>query len=180
MGNFTSHKGSWGERYVIEQPKNKERITCSDCVFYHEDGSCTKRPIVISEVGYNYWRYCKDFVLSIESETDKRCDYIARIKGYKALESYHESEVHKKKIDSNQSKYTYTDGTSPIVQLGDIVKIERVENKKIRTYKVEMSPFSKELPVILEKCINRKENDCFLIDDVKYRIVNIKKGKQIK
>ena len=58
------HKGSWGDRYIIEPRPNQKRITCNCCKHYNNDGSCNVRPIVISEVGYDYWKHCKNFYLS--------------------------------------------------------------------------------------------------------------------
>lgn len=34
----------------------KKRLSCSNCWHYDPDGSCSIKPIVIAEVGYNYWR----------------------------------------------------------------------------------------------------------------------------
>ena len=63
---FTSHKGSWGDKYIIEKKhtSSKSYVTCSDCKYYNDDKSCEKEPVYIPEVGYGNWKYCKSFLLS--------------------------------------------------------------------------------------------------------------------
>nr|DAY84890.1 MAG TPA: transcription elongation factor GreA [Caudoviricetes sp.] len=74
------HKGSWGDRYIIEPRPNQKRITCNFCKNYNKDGSCNVQPIVISEVGYDYWKYCKSFYLSEDHSTSQNRGYVARNK----------------------------------------------------------------------------------------------------
>lgn len=182
MAKFTSHKGSWGDRYTIQQPKNKETITCAECVYYCSDGSCGKHPIVIAEVGYNYWRYCKDFILEQDSITDKRYDYIMRTRGDSAIERrYNPSKIvdhstmkpKKQAIDQKNQ----TDGKSNKAQFGDEVLVERLENRTRHWYNVETSPFSDRPPAIIGGCLNKKVGDTFSIGGVTYKIIEIKKGK---
>ncbi len=185
MTKFTSHKGSWGDSYLIEQPKNTVRITCSDCVHYYDDGSCSLKPIVISEVGYNYWRYCDGFILSKESQTDRRYKYIMRTRGSVAIEHSITAEninVSSEPVEdckkTKASTYVELDKKKDIVQLGDTVTIQKVETGVINKYKVEESPISGKLPAILQECINKRVSDVFYLGENKYRIISIKKGKR--
>ena len=79
------HKGSWGDSYIIEPRQNKKRITCNFCGNYNQDGSCNVKPIVISEVGYDYWKYCKSFYLSQEYNTPENQEYVERNKKVKSI-----------------------------------------------------------------------------------------------
>lgn len=76
-------KGSWGDRYVIENTQHSKRISCSSCVHYRdEDKSCEIQPIYVPENGYGYWRVCKYFELSPELADDSfSIDVVQRIKG---------------------------------------------------------------------------------------------------
>ena len=74
------HKGSWGDGYIIEPRPNQTRITCNFCKNYNLDGSCDVSPIVISGVGYDYWKYCKSFSLSHEYNTLENREYVTRNK----------------------------------------------------------------------------------------------------
>ena len=63
-------KGSLGTSFIIEKIPGK-RLSCSSCIHYSGDGSCMKRPVVMSEVGYDFYRNCKDFTLHNGSQPNK-------------------------------------------------------------------------------------------------------------
>lgn len=50
--------GSWGDWATIKNPP-KDSHSCSACMNYHQDGSCRKLPIVIKDVGFNFWKHCE-------------------------------------------------------------------------------------------------------------------------
>lgn len=58
---FTPHKGSWGDRYRIENPNKRYYSSCSTCKYYMEDKSCAKKGSFIPEIGYDFWKYCDDY-----------------------------------------------------------------------------------------------------------------------
>lgn len=65
---FTSHPGSWGDSYVIEKKHlPKKKVTCEDCKHYNSDKSCQAEPVFIPEVGYDNWKNCKSFLLSLHT-----------------------------------------------------------------------------------------------------------------
>lgn len=71
---FTPTKGSWGDRYIIEKNTNaRKRVSCADCKYYCNDGSCLKEAVIIAEVGYNNWKNCKSFILAnnVDNYSDK-------------------------------------------------------------------------------------------------------------
>ena len=56
-------KGSIGTSFIIEKIPATRKMSCSKCIYYQGDGSCMKKPIVLSEVGYDFYKNCKDFTL---------------------------------------------------------------------------------------------------------------------
>lgn len=76
-------KGSWGDRYVIENTYQSKRISCGSCIHYREDDkSCEVEPIYVPENGYGYWKLCKYFELSPELADDiHSIDIVQRVKG---------------------------------------------------------------------------------------------------
>lgn len=67
---------------VVEKVKPaKKRVTCSDCVHYMEaDKSCRKQPVFVPNAGYDLWKYCPDFTLCDEMDTQKMRDYVLRVR----------------------------------------------------------------------------------------------------
>ena len=64
---FTSHRGSWGDRYIIEQNRNyHNRVSCGDCIYYQSDKSCNGKNVYVPDVGYDNWKYCTMFVMNDE------------------------------------------------------------------------------------------------------------------
>ena len=57
MANQPIKPGSWGDWAVIEH-KPKDAHSCEACIHYCSDGSCSIYPVVIKEVGFNYWKLC--------------------------------------------------------------------------------------------------------------------------
>lgn len=85
-------KGSIGTSFIIEKMPGTKKMSCSRCIYYQSDRSCMKKPVVLSEVGYDFYRNCKDFTLSssksqvsTESNIEKKSAKTAR--GSKALET---------------------------------------------------------------------------------------------
>lgn len=54
-------KGSLGTSFIIEKVPAQRKLSCSKCIYFDTDGSCNKLSIVISEVGYDYFKHCKYF-----------------------------------------------------------------------------------------------------------------------
>lgn len=70
---FTPHKGSWGDRYLIEYPDGSKRMSCARCANYNpDDKSCVALPIYVPENGYGYWKYCKHFEIEILSPIESQ------------------------------------------------------------------------------------------------------------
>lgn len=75
-------KGSWGDRYVIENPNQGRGVSCRHCVHYCEDDkSCNVLPFYVPENGYGYWRYCNKFELSSEYNNAHYRSIVNRVKG---------------------------------------------------------------------------------------------------
>ena len=60
-GHRKPMKGSLGTAFIIEKVPAQRKLSCSKCSHYDSDGSCNKLAIVISEVGYDYFKFCKYF-----------------------------------------------------------------------------------------------------------------------
>lgn len=72
MANGPTPKGSWGDWAVIEKkPIDPNRISCANCVYYNKDGSCSKRPIIIREVGFGFCKKCSYFRWTPQREQKK-------------------------------------------------------------------------------------------------------------
>ena len=174
MASFTSHKGSWGDRYIIEQPKNKRVITCSNCSNYCEDGSCMVQPIVISEVGYNYWRHCKKFVLASDSITEERFAYVKRIKGLEAIEQIKVKKANQyMNTNPNRGETVEEFCYKNIVQINDKVRVKRLEDNTVSCFKMILGLNGKKTPKMTELCLGRKRNETFVEGNKKYQIIEI-------
>ena len=61
MAGSPTKKGNWGTWAVIDNPPLKSSSMCGGCIHYNDDGSCNVLPIVIHEVGRNYWKKCAHY-----------------------------------------------------------------------------------------------------------------------
>ena len=73
-------KGSIGTSFIIEKIPATRKMSCSKCIYYQGDGSCMKKPNVLSEVGYDFYKNCKDFTLpNIKSKVNKESAIETRV-----------------------------------------------------------------------------------------------------
>lgn len=55
-------RGNWGDWAVIERTPRSKKRCCGGCVHYrYEDDSCDVRPIVVYEVGADFWKTCPQY-----------------------------------------------------------------------------------------------------------------------
>lgn len=99
-------KGSWGDRYVIENTNESKRVSCRHCVNYCEDDkSCNVMPFYVPENGYGYWKYCKKFLLSPEFNDSHFIDIVERVKGEKYIQHSNKNlQEDKKSATTNKKK----------------------------------------------------------------------------
>ena len=64
-------KGSLGTSFIIEKIPGLKRISCSNCINYNMDKSCDVKHVLMSEIGYDYWKQCNQFELSNEFDTEE-------------------------------------------------------------------------------------------------------------
>ena len=64
-------KGSLGTSFIIEKIPGLKRISCSNCINYNMDKSCDVKHVLMSEIGYDYWKQCDQFDLSNEFDTEE-------------------------------------------------------------------------------------------------------------
>lgn len=178
----TPHKGSWGDRYVIEPRPNEKRITCNFCKSYNKDGSCNAKPIVIAEVGYDYWKHCKDFYLSEEYVTPENKEYMLRNK--KVRSTYVKevvATVKNKTVPPWMTKYAEQPKT---IKLGSKVRIYDESYDEEILYELvkpmEADPISGKISInspVAQGLLGAKEGDICIIEVpngfVKYKVLKI-------
>ena len=64
-------KGSLGTSFIIEKIPGIKRISCSNCINYEEDRSCSAKGVSIMEIGYDFWNQCDKFDLSSKYDSEE-------------------------------------------------------------------------------------------------------------
>ena len=110
-------KGSLGTSFIIEKIPGLKRISCSNCINYNMDKSCDVKHVLMSEIGYDYWKQCNQFELSNEFDTEENRALAERTR--KRIEKNY-------KIDKNkQDKKRKSKGKT--------VQIIKIKENKIKT-----------------------------------------------
>lgn len=73
-------KGSLGTSFMIEKIPGLKRLSCSNCINYEKDKSCSAKGIYIVEVGYDFWNQCDEFDLSSEYDSEENQQLVSRIR----------------------------------------------------------------------------------------------------
>lgn len=74
-------RGNWGDWATIEHTPRSEKRCCGGCIHYcYEDDSCKVRPIVVYEVGSDFWRTCPQYCA--------KCNYIVKAQYIRYLSEY--------------------------------------------------------------------------------------------
>lgn len=61
-------RGNWGDWATIEHTPRSEKRCCGGCIHYcYEDDSCKVRPIVVYEVGADFWKTCPQYCYNIDA-----------------------------------------------------------------------------------------------------------------
>ena len=108
-------KGSLGTSFIIEKRPGLKRISCSNCINYNVDKSCDVKHVLMSEIGYDYWKQCNQFELSNEFDTEENRALAERTR--KRIEKTY-------KIDKNkQDKKRKSRGNSV-----KVIKVKNVKN----------------------------------------------------
>ena len=72
-------RGRIGTPYHIERIYPQKQ-SCKNCVYYEkEDNSCSIKPIVLSEVGFDYYKMCKEFETKRTKKAGDRDKKIAKV-----------------------------------------------------------------------------------------------------
>lgn len=88
-------KGSLGTSFIIEKIPGLKRISCSNCINYEKDKSCSAKGVYIAEVGFDFWNQCDKFDLSSEYDSEENQALVLRTR----------SRIQKKyTIDKNEKK----------------------------------------------------------------------------
>ena len=108
-------KGSLGTSFIIEKIPGLKRISCSNCINYNVDKSCDVKHVLMSEIGYDYWKQCDQFDLINEFDTEENRALAERTR--KRIEKTY-------KIDKNkQDKKRKSRGNSV-----KVIKVKNVKN----------------------------------------------------
>lgn len=73
-------KGSLGTSFIIEKIPGLKRISCSNCINYEKDKSCSAKGVYIAEIGYDFWNQCDKFDLSSEYDSEENQQLVSRVK----------------------------------------------------------------------------------------------------
>ena len=115
IGGRKPKKGSLGTSFIIEKIPGLKRISCSNCINYNVDKSCDVKHVLMSEIGYDYWKQCDQFDLSNEFDTEANRALAERTR--KRIEKTY-------KIDKNkQDKKRKSRGNSV-----KVIKVKNVKN----------------------------------------------------
>lgn len=76
-------KGSIDTSLIITKKPGTKRITCSSCIHYDKDKSCSKLGIPVSELGYDFWNQCKYLELRKRFKTPENLELVARVRNRK-------------------------------------------------------------------------------------------------
>ncbi|HHX59762.1 MAG TPA: hypothetical protein GX707_03340 [Epulopiscium sp.] len=182
-------KGSWGTGYIIEPRPNQKRISCSFCKHYNEDGSCMAKPIVISEVGYDYWKYCNSFYLDDDYDTPKNRANVERVKKAKGIYSQQDRTASEKKqqaeLPRKKKNKTKHKRITKRIQLGTVVRVRDITYDEIVLYELVKSEDSNVISgkisidsPVGQGLIGASEGEVCSIDTpngmVKYKVLKIK------
>ena len=187
--NGAPHRGSWGDRYIIEARPNQSRITCNLCKHYIDDGSCNVKPIVILEVGYDYWKHCNAFYLSKAYDTQENRKKV--LKGKKVRSTYVQDEVitisnnfiGKKELSSVKSKIREKSiGVGSVVDVYDMTDCIKEVFQIVKQNEADIlaGKLSIETPVGMG-LLNAKVGDVCNIETpsgiISYKIIEIRDGE---
>ena len=72
-------RGRIGTPYNIERIYSQKQY-CKNCIYYEkEDSSCSIKPIVLNEVGFDYYKTCKSFEVKGAQKSSDRDKKIAKV-----------------------------------------------------------------------------------------------------
>ena len=97
-------KGSIDTSLIITKKPGTKRITCSSCIHYDKDKSCSKLGIPFSELGYDFWNQCKYFDLKKKFKTPENLELVARVRDRKNKKSKNLTVERIKKVKEPTSK----------------------------------------------------------------------------
>ena len=80
IGKKKGKKGSLGTSFIVEKIPGLKRISCSNCINYEKDKSCSAKGVYIVEVGYDFWNQCDKFDLSSEYDSEENQQLVSRVR----------------------------------------------------------------------------------------------------
>ena len=102
LGGRKPRKGSLGTSFIIEKIPGLKRISCSNCINYESDKSCSAKGLMIMEIGYDYWNQCDKFELSANYDSEENQALVSRVRD--RIESKYKIDKKDKKKGTIKSK----------------------------------------------------------------------------
>ena len=95
----------WERGFIIEKDETSRKyVNCKDCFYCdNEDKSCSKNNIYIPDIGYDYWKQCKYFVIDSQANDSKKIQAFKK-KGVNVLK--------REKIKNPQDIYSIRKGSN--------------------------------------------------------------------
>lgn len=95
----------WERGFIIEKDETSRKyVNCKDCFYCDkEDKSCSKNNIYIPDIGYDYWKQCKYFVIDSQANDSKKIQAFKK-KGVNVLK--------REKIKNPQDIYSIRKGSN--------------------------------------------------------------------
>lgn len=90
------------------------------------------KPIVISEVGYDYWKHCNEFSLGDDYDTPKNRAAVDRVKRTNSPYNQQDSKKTQKELPQKKTHKAITRG----IQLGTVVQVRDITYGEIVKYKI--------------------------------------------
>lgn len=73
-------KGSIGTSFIIEKIPGLKRISCSNCINYEKDKSCSAKGVYVAELGFNFQNQCDKFDLNSEYDSEENQELVSRVR----------------------------------------------------------------------------------------------------
>lgn len=99
-------RGSWGDRYIIENHRETNKISCSKCINYcQEDMSCNVKPVYCPVDGWDLWKHCDQFELETNPPKITAANNTQSNCGKKQKKENDYVDIHKAKSRDNKPEY---------------------------------------------------------------------------
>lgn len=161
--------GGYEKGFTIEYvPKEKRRLSCSDCDYYDKyDKSCGKSPRYLPVDGYDSWKYCGQFIINPKAcfKDEKEKQYAIWIKRKASRDKENDNKNNKGKniskesnktikkstnhryLQTNYKDYSHEKNTSSLSELGTKDKYPMITEYELKSLMLKEINSKKEVPL---------------------------------